>query len=134
MKYRVLFTEGAKKELKKLDRHTAALIIGWIEKNLEGCENPRAKGKGLTANRSGQWRYRVGDYRILAEIEDDKIIIMIISSVCSITVRRTDIASKPENQALSCLKIALRVILRRTHYLMSSSFRPKGRTKVQGFL
>ena len=79
MKYRVLFTEGAKKELKKLDRHTAALIIGWIEKNLEGCENPRAKGKGLTANRSGQWRYRVGDYRILAEIEDDKIIIMIIS-------------------------------------------------------
>ena len=57
-----------------------------------------------------------------------------IISVCSITVRRTVIASKPENQALSCLKIALRVILRRTHYLMSSSFRPKGRTKVQGFL
>ena len=134
MKYRVLFTEGAKKELKKLDRHTAALIIGWIEKNLEGCENPRAKGKGLTANRSGQWRYRVGDYRILAEIEDDKIIIMIISSVCSITVRRTAIASKPENQALSWLKITFCVILSRTHYLMSSSFRPKGRTKVQGFL
>ena len=124
MKYRVLFTEGAKNELKKLDRHTAALIIGWIEKNLEGCENPRAKGKGLTANRSGQWRYRVGDYRILAEIEDDKIIIMIISSVCSITVRRTVIASKPENQALSWLKITFRVILSPAHYLMSSSFRP----------
>ena len=57
-----------------------------------------------------------------------------ISSACPITVRRTVIASKPENQALSWLKIALSVILSRTHFLMSSSFRPEGRTKVQGFL
>ena len=73
MRYRVEFTKGALKDLKKLDRHTAALILGWIRKNLEGCEDPRAHGKGLTANRSGQWRYRVGDYRILADIEDNKI-------------------------------------------------------------
>lgn len=79
MKYRVVFTEKSKKELKKLDKHTASLIIGWIEKNLEGCENPRQHGKGLTANRSGQWRYRVGNYRLIAEIEDDKIIILILS-------------------------------------------------------
>ena len=79
MKYRVVFTEKSKKELKKLDKHTASLIIGWIEKNLEGCENLRQHGKGLTANRSGQWRYRVGNYRLIAEIEDDKIIILILS-------------------------------------------------------
>ena len=79
MKYRVVFTEKSKKELKKLDKHTASLIIGWIEKNLEGCENPRQHGKGLTANRSGQWKYRVGNYRLIAEIEDDKIIILILS-------------------------------------------------------
>ena len=79
MKYKVEFTQRALKDLKKLDRHTAALILGWIRKNLEGCENPRLYGKGLTANRSGQWRYRVGDYRLLAEIEDDKIIILILS-------------------------------------------------------
>ncbi len=51
-KYKVTFSERAKKELKKLDKHIAALIIGWIDKNLEGCTNPRAFGKGLTANRS----------------------------------------------------------------------------------
>ena len=48
------------------------VILGWIRKNLEGCENPRLHGKGLTANRSGEWRYRVGDYRLLAKIDDNK--------------------------------------------------------------
>lgn len=79
MSYKVIFTEEAKKELKKLDKHTASLIIGWIEKNLQGCDNPRTKGKGLTANRSGQWRYRIGDYRLITEIQDDKIIILVVS-------------------------------------------------------
>ena len=79
MKYKVEFTQRALKDLKKIDRHTAALILGWIRKNLEGCENPRLYGKGLTANRSGQWRYRVGDYRLLAEIEDNKITILILN-------------------------------------------------------
>ena len=79
MKYKVEFTQRALKDLKKLDRQTAALILGWVRKNLEDCENPRLHGKGLTSNRSGQWRYRVGDYRLLAEIEDDKIIILILN-------------------------------------------------------
>ena len=78
MKYSVEYTRQAVKDLKKLDRPTAALILGWIEKNLVGCEDPRRHGKGLTANRSGQWRYRVGDYRILADIQEDKIIILVL--------------------------------------------------------
>lgn len=77
--YRVEFTEKALKALKKLDRYTALLITAWIRKNLEGCTNPRQHGKGLVGDKSGQWRYRVGDYRILAEIEDDKIIILILN-------------------------------------------------------
>ena len=79
MTYRVELTDTAKKQLKKMDKHTAALIIGWMRKNLEGCENPRVFGKGLTANRSGQWRYRIGDYRLIAEIEEDRIVILILS-------------------------------------------------------
>ena len=78
MKYTVEYTKQAVKDLKKLDRPTAALILGWIEKNLVDCDNPRIHGKGLTANRSGQWRYRVGDYRILADIQDDKIVILVL--------------------------------------------------------
>ena len=78
MKYTVVFSKEALKDLKKLDKHTAALIIGWVRKNLEGCENPRAHGKGLTANLNGKWRYRVGDYRLLADIQDDKVVIMML--------------------------------------------------------
>lgn len=79
MEFSVEYTPQAVKELKKLDKHTRALIFSWIEKNLVGCENPRHHGKGLTANRSGQWRYRIGDYRLIAEILDDKIVILILS-------------------------------------------------------
>lgn len=79
MIYKVEFTERALKELKKLDRYTSALILGWVRKNLENCDNPRLHGKGLSANRSGQWRYRVGDYRLLAQIDDNKITILILN-------------------------------------------------------
>lgn len=78
MKYKVVFTELAKKQLKKLDKYVASLIIGWIEKNLQNCEDPRRYGKNLIANKSGQWRYRIGDYRLICEIIDDEITIMVL--------------------------------------------------------
>ena len=53
-------------------------IYAWIGKNLEECSNPRLHGKGLTTNRSGQWRYRVNDYRLIAEIQDDVVVILIV--------------------------------------------------------
>lgn len=78
MSYSVEYTPQAVKSLRKLDQQTRRLILSWIEKNLVGCEDPRQHGKGLTANRSGQWRYRIGDYRLLAEIEDDRVLILIL--------------------------------------------------------
>ncbi len=79
MSFAVEYTPKAVKELRKLDKQTRALIFGWIEKNLVGCENPRQHGKGLTANRSGQWRYRIGDYRLIAEIQDNKVVILVLT-------------------------------------------------------
>ena len=79
MTYSVETTARFDKEFKKLDRYTQRMIKAWIEKNLIDCENPRAHGKGLTANRSGQWRYRIGDYRLLTEIQDDKLVILALS-------------------------------------------------------
>ncbi len=52
MKYTVTFTKDALRQLKRMDKATSALILGWFRKNLEGCENPRAHGKGFTAERS----------------------------------------------------------------------------------
>lgn len=79
MTYYVVFSDEARKELKKLDKHTALLITAWVRKNLEGCSDPRQHGKGLTANRSGQWRYRIGDYRLIAEIQDEKVVILVLT-------------------------------------------------------
>ena len=78
MRYKVVLTEKAKKQLKKLDKHISSLLVGWMEKNLEGCSNPRQHGKGLTGDKSGQWRYRVGDYRIICEIQDNEVIILVL--------------------------------------------------------
>ena len=78
MRYKVVFTDRAKKQLKKLDKYTASLIIGWIEKNIEGTDNPRQHGKGLVANKSGQWRYRIGDYRVICEIKEKEVIVLIL--------------------------------------------------------
>ena len=79
MSYRVETTARFDKEFKKLDRYTQKMVKAWIEKNLIHCENPRVHGKGLTANRSGQRRYRIGDYRMICLIEDDKLIILALT-------------------------------------------------------
>lgn len=79
MAWHVEYTKTALKQLKKMDRFNARLIISWIDRNLEGCNNPRVHGKGLTANHSGEWRYRVGDYRILCIIEDNRLVVHVFS-------------------------------------------------------
>ena len=79
MTYKIETTSRFDKEFKKLDKYTKKMIKAWIEKNLIDCENPRTHGKGLTSNRSGQWRYRIGDYRLICEIQDNELIILALS-------------------------------------------------------
>lgn len=79
MKYSLLFSERAKKEIEKLDNSTSKLLKGWISKHLLDCDDPRAYGKALTANKTGYWRYRIGDYRLIVEIHDDEFIILAIT-------------------------------------------------------
>ncbi|QEH10206.1 type II toxin-antitoxin system RelE/ParE family toxin [Histophilus somni] len=79
MMYTLRYSDKALKQLCKLDKGTQKLILTWIANNLENCENPRIKGKGLTGNRSGEWRYRVGDYRIICDIRDSELIILALS-------------------------------------------------------
>lgn len=79
MSYSVETTARFDKEFRKLDRYTQRMIRAWIEKNLVNCDDPRAHGKGLSANRSGQWRYRIGDYRLICLTEDDRLIIIALT-------------------------------------------------------
>ena len=90
MSYTVETTARFDKEFKKLDRYTQKMIKAWIEKNLVDCKDPRVHGKGLTANRNGQWRYRIGDYRLICFIEDDKLVILALS-----IGHRSDIYKQP---------------------------------------
>ncbi|MDR0846542.1 MAG: type II toxin-antitoxin system RelE/ParE family toxin [Lactobacillales bacterium] len=76
MTYRVTVGKKAKKQLKKMDKYQASLLIDWIENNLDGCQNPRAIGAALV--NSEYWRYKVGQYRILADINDDKVEILLV--------------------------------------------------------
>ena len=77
-KYKVEFSPEGEKAFEKLDNSVATRIKNWLNNNLEGCENPRYKGRALTGNLASYWRYRVGDYRIIADIQDDKIVILVV--------------------------------------------------------
>ena len=77
--YAVVLSDEAKKQLAKLDRYNAKLLISWMRKNLENCTDPFVKGKPLSGDRKGTWRYRVGNYRIIADIQNDKLIILVLA-------------------------------------------------------
>lgn len=77
--YHVKFTKTALKQLSKLDKDILVMLKLWIDNNLENSENPRLKGKALVGNLKGYWRYRVGEYRIVADIVDNKLIIVLVS-------------------------------------------------------
>ena len=79
MKYAVETTLRFDREFKKLDRYTQRILKAWIEKYLVGCEKPRAVGKSLTANRKGTWRYRIGDYRLLCDIQEERLVILALT-------------------------------------------------------
>ena len=74
----VRFTEKAVKELKKLDEPTARIIKNWVVKNLVDCSDPREHGKALSGNLKGIWRFRVGDHRLFADIQDSVITVFIL--------------------------------------------------------
>lgn len=77
-KYDVLYRNLAKKKLDKINKPQQLLIKKWIQYNLVGCSNPYFSGKALKGAKKGLWRYRVGNYRIIADINDNEIIIEII--------------------------------------------------------
>ena len=78
MKFEVLYTKKAKKSIGKLDTSIKVLIKSRIDKNLINIENPRLYGKALTGNLRNYWRYRVGNYRIIAEIKDNELIVLAV--------------------------------------------------------
>ena len=80
MTYEARFSERCLKELEKLNKYTKQMIRAWVRKNRQGCSDPKAQGKPLVGDRKGQWRYRIGDYRLICVIEDDKMVILALTA------------------------------------------------------
>lgn len=79
MTYKLVYERKAIKSLSKIDKGQQKMILAWIEKNLVGTDNPKRYGKALKGSLKEYWRYRVGNYRILADIQDDKVKILIFN-------------------------------------------------------
>ncbi|GAA4836340.1 type II toxin-antitoxin system RelE family toxin [Garicola koreensis] len=73
--WQVETTEDFDRDYRKLDRAVQRRVIAYLEA-IEQLDDPRQRGKRLTANHAGVWRYRVGDYRILAQITDETLTVL----------------------------------------------------------
>jgi mRNA interferase RelE/StbE len=72
------FVPAAAKDLKKLGRAEAARIITTLETRIAPLDDPRKLGNALTGELGGLWRWRIGDYRVIARIEDERITILAV--------------------------------------------------------
>ena len=78
MAWKIEFVPAAAKELKKLGKTEAARIITTLEKRIAVLDDPRTLGSALTGDLGGLWRWRIGDYRVVARIDDEHITILVV--------------------------------------------------------
>lgn len=79
MAWTVEISPFAQKHLGKLDKPVAGRILDWLDDRIEGGKNPRHFGEPLTGELSELWRYRVGDYRVICEIHDGRLVVLALS-------------------------------------------------------
>jgi mRNA interferase RelE/StbE len=77
--WRVEFDSDAARDLRKLGAEPQRLILRYLRQRIATAEDPRRFGRALTGDLKGLWRYRVGDYRIVAAIEDDRFVVLIVT-------------------------------------------------------
>lgn len=78
MTWIVEFDDAAVKELRRLDRQTQRSILRYLRERIATDEDPRRFGKPLSRQLVGLWRYRIRDYRVICNIEDDKLIVLVL--------------------------------------------------------
>jgi mRNA interferase RelE/StbE len=68
----------AERQIKKLDAPAQKSIVRFLRERLKSAENPRQWGKPLHGAKRGLWRYRVGDYRLICDIQDERITVLVL--------------------------------------------------------
>jgi mRNA interferase RelE/StbE len=77
--WRVEFHGDAARDLRKLGHEAQRLVLAYLRERIATTQNPRRFGRALTRDLKGLWRYRVGDYRIVASIEDDRFVVLVVT-------------------------------------------------------
>ena len=78
MVWTIEITRTAEKQIRKLDRVAQESIVRFLRERLKPAENPRQWGKPLHGEKRGLWRYRVGDYRLICDIQDERITVLVL--------------------------------------------------------
>ena len=78
MVWAISVSDFAQKQIKKLDKATAKKITDYLKQRIVNQVNPRAFGKALLHDKTGLWRYRVDDYRIICKIENDNFVVLVL--------------------------------------------------------
>ncbi len=79
MAWTVEISDIAERQLRKLDRTVQKRILDWLDERIEGCKNPRHFGEPLQGDHAGFWRYRVGAYRLLCDIQDERVVVLVLT-------------------------------------------------------
>ena len=79
MAWIIKYTESSSKQLKKLDKQTALRVLDYMDERVAVLDDPRALGKNLKGPKMGEyWRYRVGDIRVICNIVDGQMMVLVI--------------------------------------------------------
>lgn len=78
MTWQIKFAETAKKELAKLDKQAQKAILKYLRTRIVERNNPKDFGESLRGNLAGLWKYRIGSYRVVADIQDEQVTVLIL--------------------------------------------------------
>ena len=79
MAWTVEVSDISEKQLRKLDRPIQKRLLDWLDDRIEGCKNPRHFGEPLRGDVNGLWRYRVGNYRVICEIQEQQLVVLALA-------------------------------------------------------
>ena len=78
MAWTVEYSAAARDQLRRLDRQTARRVVEYMDERVVRREDPRSTGRALTGPLGGLWRYRIGGYRVICEIQDDILRVLVV--------------------------------------------------------
>lgn len=77
MVWRIEYADAASRVIRKLDRQQAKRILDYMDHRV-AVADPRQLGAAMVGDRAGQWRYRIGDYRVICQLIDDRLVVLVI--------------------------------------------------------